>query len=162
MPKKPKMPSEKEVLNNLKTRAALDPHPWLRRPQDVRASIRYLDDRGREIPSDKSLTVAAHWPTLGERIRRYMKNPTLQQDVYNNPEYWDQEDIDVVFDDDGVVISPHEERYQEGLQKAKAKKAERDKEAADAARKKEQEENEAFRKRVKQAMIEGETVEKKE
>lgn len=118
-----------------------------------------LDAEGREVPSNISLTVAAYYPTLGERIRRYMRTPTLQNDVYNNPELWDEDDAEVLFNEDGLIVSPHESRYQEGLVKAKELKIERDKAEKEAAVKREKEENEAFRNRVKQAMKDGSTTE---
>lgn len=112
-----------------------------------------LDDKGRELVSDVSLTVNAYYPTLGERIQRYLRNPTLQSEIYNNPDLWDDEDLEEVeFNEDGVVISPHEERIQEGLKKAKARKTERDAEAREAARKKAEEDNEAFRRKVQEAV----------
>lgn len=110
----------------------------------IQTPVRYLplDDQGRELVSDKSRTVAAHMPSMGERIRRYLKSPTLQRDLYRDPSLWDPEEAEVVFTDDGPKVSIHDARVKKGLAQAKAnyktrrkeeKKAKREKEAADKA-----------------------------
>ena len=113
---------------------------------------------GSEVLSPISRTVTAYLPTMGERIRRYTKMPHLQRDLYNDPDYWDDEEHEVVFNDDGSVHSKHEERYQRGVEEAKKIKTERDKKEKEEAAKKAAEEAAAFRKRVREAIKDGETT----
>lgn len=98
--------------------------------KDERLQIysQFLTPDGAEVVSSTSRTVAAHLPTLGERIRRYLRNPDLVRDQYHDEKYWDPEEHEAVFNEDGLVVAPHEERYQEGLKKAQELKAQRDEE----------------------------------
>lgn len=117
-----------------------------------------LTKDGAEISNPVSLSVTAYLPTMGERIRRYMRTPGLAQDIYNNPDLWDPEDAEVVFRDDGSPISRHETRYKEGLKKAQERHVKIKAEEKEAAKAKHQEEQAAFRKRVKEAMADGENT----
>jgi hypothetical protein len=114
-----------------------------------------LTKDGAEICNPNSRTVSAYLPTMGERIRRYLKSPTLQRDLYNDPNLWDPDDAEIVFNDDGIKVSVHETRYKEGLKKAKARKSERDAEEKVKAEKAEAERKAEWTKRVQQAVKEG-------
>lgn len=116
-----------------------------------------LTPDGAEICNPHSRTVAAYLPTMGERIRRYLKSPTLQRDLYNDPNLWDPEDANIVFNEDGIKVSVHETRYKDGLKKAKAKKAERDAEAKVKAEKEEAAKKADWARRVREAVKAGET-----
>lgn len=124
-------------------------------PLNVLTASRLTKD-GAEIVSDQSRTVAAFLPTMGERIRRYLKSPTLQRDLYNDPNLWDPEDADIVFNDDGTIISVHETRYKEGLKKAKQRKADRDASEKEAADKAEAERLKKWKEEVRKAVADGE------
>jgi len=116
-----------------------------------------LTEDGAEICNPHSRTVAAYLPTMGERIRRYLKSPTLQRDLYNDPNLWDPDDADIVFNEDGIRVSVHETRYKEGLKKAKARKSERDAEEKVKADKLEAERKADWARRVREAVKAGET-----
>lgn len=115
-----------------------------------------LTPEGAEICNPISRTVAAYLPTMGERIRRYLKSPTLQRDLYNDPTLWDPEDAERVFNEDGIQISRHEDRFKDGLKKAKERKSERDKEEKVKAEEAEKLRKENFRKEILSAIAEGE------
>lgn len=117
-----------------------------------------MDENGGEVLSPVSRTAAVYLPTMGERIRRYTRSPEMQRDVYHDEAFWDDEDHEALFSEDGSPVSKHEERYIDGLEKAKKVKTERDeKEKADAIEK-EKAAQADFRKRVREAIAEGTTI----
>lgn len=70
-----------------------------------------LDAQGRELPSDVSLvSVVDKRPvTLGERIRKYMRSPVLQQHL-EDPRYWDPEDIETIALEEEIPMTKYEGR----------------------------------------------------
>lgn len=143
-------------MSSKKTALAADLSTEIR-PSDERADprLRGQDEFGRELVSDVSLSVNAYYPTLGERIRRYMVSPVMQNDVFNDPEYWDDEEHDVVFGDQDVPrISVHEERYKEGVKLAKERKNKRDEEEKESLKKKAREELLSLRDRMEKLKAE--------
>lgn len=114
---------------------------------------------GSENNSGHSRAVVCYMPTLGERIKRYLRSPDLLQQHYNDPDLWDDEDAEVLFNEDGVPISKHEDRYKQGLEEAKKKDAERKAEAKKQADEAEKERKAKFRKDVQDAVKAGETPE---
>lgn len=118
-----------------------------------------MDENGAEILSNVSRTVTVHLPSMGERIRRYLKSPQSQQALYEDPDLWDDENHEAVFDDNGIrhTHSVHEDRYKEGIEEAKKRKTARDKEAKEAEEAQEKERKEARRNEIKQLIKEGQT-----
>lgn len=112
-------------------------------------------ESGVEYPSNQSLTTTIRLPSLGERVQRYMRSPQLQQDLYNNPDLWDEDEIDTFFEeaDDGSLrpVSKHSDAYQEALKVRKKRLHDE----AEAQKKKAAEEDAArkadFRKRLQEA-----------
>lgn len=118
-----------------------------------------LSSTGGEILSPVSRTVTVYLPTMGERIRRHLRLPQLQQDAYESEEFWDQDEHEAIFDENGLrrSFSKHEDRYQDGLKEAKRRKNERDETEKTEKIKREKEERENFRKRIKEIIAEGDT-----
>ncbi len=124
-------------------------------PQHPASSSAGINKSGQELASPISRTVAAYLPTMGERIRRYTRTSELQSQSHNNPDLWDDEDHEALFDEDGSPVSVHETRYQEGLIAAKKLKSERDKTTKEEKLAAEKTEKEAFQIRVNQAVRDG-------
>lgn len=122
---------------------------------DLRSANQRLTSEGSEIVSDKSRVVAAHLPTLGERIRRYQRSPQMQSELLHNPEYWDDDDKDVLEMVESRT-SVHEVRYQNGLKKAAKVKAKRDDDEKKAAAQREADEKKRRREEIRAAIKEGE------
>jgi len=121
----------------------------------VRVDPRMRD--GKEVLSSVSRVTVAYLPTMGERIKKYMRTPQLQHQTYHDPELWDDDDTSVIFNEDGSYVSMHEERYQEGLKKAKERKSARLEEEKKQKEEQEKADREAFRAKVKAAIADGES-----
>lgn len=123
-----------------------------------------LDESGMERVSDTSLVSVADLSpmSLGERVRRYMRQPQFQEDLMNELGYDSLEDDelpDTLEGDDDAPMSPHEDRAYEHrarVKKAAEEKVEADKKAkTEAEIEAERKAMEDFRKRMKQLREEG-------
>lgn len=115
-----------------------------------------LDAEGREILSPVTLvSVTDMRPmTLGERVRRYIRTPTFQQDILNDDGYHPDDLHEVPIEDENP-ISPYEERawdLQSISRKRKRKEAEDKKNEAIEAEKAVKAE---YRRRFKELQAEG-------
>lgn len=130
-------------------------------PQVVVGLDRRMLEDGSEKGSPISRTVTVHLPSMGERIRRYLKSPQSQQSLYDDPSNWDDEDQEAFFDENGLrhSFAVHEDRYQEGLKEAKKRQNDRENEAKVKAEKEENERKEARRKEIRELIKEGSTPE---
>lgn len=119
----------------------------------LRSDPRMVD--GKEVLSSRSLTVNAHLPTMGERIRRYSKMHMMHDSRYSDPDLWDDEENNPFFNEDGSPISKHEERYHEALTKAQERAAERAEAEKQAAIEAEKVAKAARKAEILEAMAEG-------
>lgn len=113
----------------------------------VEAPQQYL--HAYERPDNRSLVAVCDLKpiTMGDRVARYMRSPSLRDDlVFSDPDY----DPDDFYDDEDRPMSPHEERYKHFNDRKKAKKAELDKKASEEAAEKLRLANEEFVKRVRE------------
>lgn len=122
---------------------------------DARGLHLNLDADGREKVSNKSRVVAAHMPSLGERIRRYQRSPQLQSQLLLNPDLWDSEDHDLLDMTEGNKTSKHEIRYQNGLRKAEKLQAKKQAEAKESLRIKDEKRKEKRRAEIRAAIADG-------
>lgn len=101
-----------------------------------------------ERPDDRSLVAVVDLTpiTMGERVRRYMRTPSLRDDlIFHDPKY----DPDDFYDDEDRPMAPHEERYDEFVERKKQRKTELDEKRRKDAEEKQKSDDEEFVKRVK-------------
>lgn len=113
----------------------------------VEAPQQYL--HAYERPDNRSLVAVCDLKpiTMGDRVHRYMRSPSLRDDlVFSDPDY----DPDDFLDDDDRPMSPHEERYEAYNNRKKARKAELDKKENAEREEKLRLANEEFVKRVRE------------
>lgn len=108
-----------------------------------------LTPNGLEIPDRRSLVAVCDLKpvTMGERIKRYVRSPSLKDDLVFSDDRFDPDDF---LDDEDRPMSPHEERAAEYLERKKRQKAKLDAQRKKEAEDKEREENERFESRVRQ------------
>lgn len=107
-----------------------------------------LNKKGMEMPDIRSLVAVCDLSpiTLGDKIRRYVRTPTLADDLLYHDEKYDPDDF---FDDEDRPMSPHEERAAAWLERKKERKTAYDKQVREKEIADQEAENEAFRERVK-------------
>lgn len=109
---------------------------------------RPLTPHAYERPDNRSLVAVCDLRpiTMGERVMRYVRTPSLKDDLIFDDDRYDPDDF---HDDEDRPMSPHEERAQARLERKKAEKAKADQARQDAATKKKADEEAEFAARVK-------------
>lgn len=110
--------------------------------------MKRLTESGFEIPDNRSLVAVVDLTpvTMGERVQRYMRTPSLRDELVFSDEDYDPDDF---HDDDDRPMSPHEERFAERQDRIKAHKARLDLERQEQALEEQREADAAFAARVK-------------
>lgn len=113
-----------------------------------------LDEKGRVIVSPVSLVaVADRRPvTMGERIRRYMRNPKPIEDLEYDPEDLEVDDLPDGHDN---PMTNHEDRTRDFNNRQKAKAADRQKKESEELAEKQKAEKAALRARLLELQEEG-------
>lgn len=112
------------------------------------------DEKGRVIVSPISLVaVADQKPVrMGDRIRRYLRNPTPIEDLAYDEDDFEPDDLPDGHDN---PMTASEDRMQDYVGRAKTRQAKKlEKEAADLAEK-QKAEKEALRERMRELLAEG-------
>lgn len=134
--------SKKKKSDDLMPLSEYVPVKERKRKEGVRLTV-----QGYEIPDGRSLVAVCDLKpvSMGDRIKRYVRSPSLRDDLVFSDDQFDPDDW---HDDEDRPMSPHEERYGEYVDRKKRRKTELDKKKAEEAAELERKENEKFRARV--------------